>query len=390
MKVKRIIKRVVFPLIAIGLFGCKQPEVFDEPKISSTIVTPYVTSAYFQAKSNYPGEQYMKVWIGKDSNMSDGVCYEMTQEVESSFYVKVKGLAENTGYYCQIEAGNDNFAIKSEIMPFNTFEYGLFSVSEFQKVRFSKGNLQYQATTNTWRFAEHPWDFVGGVYSNDYYPPINEEYGNVYENGIKCSNNEISPYYSGWIDLFGWATSGYNHGAVCYQPWSTSNNCKDYYAYGFQQYNLYDMTGKADWGYNRISNDNSDNGKWRTLSIEEWVYVMSRGRRMANVNGVDGVILLPDFFSEEEPFAIIDSDDYSSNVISETEWTNTMEPFGAVFLPAAGTLDKYPRLNYEQACFYWSSTQDGDTAMVATPFFDYWYWDGRCNGNPVRLVQDIQ
>lgn len=29
------------------------------------------------------------------------------------------------------------------------------------QVYFSQGNLQYQASTNTWRFAENQWDFVG-------------------------------------------------------------------------------------------------------------------------------------------------------------------------------------------------------------------------------------
>ena len=36
-----------------------------------------------------------------------------------------------------------------------------FSVSDSTKIYFSQGNLQYQASTNTWRFAEHQWDYVG-------------------------------------------------------------------------------------------------------------------------------------------------------------------------------------------------------------------------------------
>lgn len=32
---------------------------------------------------------------------------------------------------------------------------GLFSISPTQQVQFSQGNLQYQASTNTWRFAEN-------------------------------------------------------------------------------------------------------------------------------------------------------------------------------------------------------------------------------------------
>ena len=91
---------------------------------------------------------------------------------------------------------------------------GLFSVSATQQVYFSKGNLQYRASTNTWRFAEHQYDCCGS------------------------NNQSVSSTYSGWIDLFGWGTSGYNHGAVCYQPWSGGVNANNYFAYGSATCNL--------------------------------------------------------------------------------------------------------------------------------------------------------
>lgn len=47
---------------------------------------------------------------------------------------------------------------------------GKFSVNSTQQVYFSKGNLQYQASTKTWRFAEHQWDFIGS--SNKIFLPI--------------------------------------------------------------------------------------------------------------------------------------------------------------------------------------------------------------------------
>ncbi|MDR9830232.1 hypothetical protein RCJ22_32120, partial [Vibrio sp. FNV 38] len=155
---------------------------------------------------------------------------------------------------------------------------GLFSVAPGYQVYFSQGNLQYQASTNTWRFAEHQWDYVGE------------------------GNNNISPNYNGWIDLFGWGTSGYDHGAVCHQPWSTSQNPHDYEAYGNWQYNLFDQNGQADWGCNAISNGgNTENSGWRTLNREEWTYVIdgrstASGARFAkaSVGGIKGVILLPD------------------------------------------------------------------------------------------------
>ena len=43
---------------------------------------------------------------------------------------------------------------------------GVFSVSSSIKVQFSQGNLQYQASTNTWRFADNQWDFIGEANKN--------------------------------------------------------------------------------------------------------------------------------------------------------------------------------------------------------------------------------
>ncbi|MBO4575358.1 MAG: PEGA domain-containing protein, partial [Bacteroidales bacterium] len=82
----------------------------------------------------------------------------------------------------------------------NNSSNGVFSVSSSKKVQFSKGNLQYQASTKTWRFAEHQWDVIGEA------------------------NKNISSSYSGWIDLFGWGTSGYNGK----NPWMISTTSTDY------------------------------------------------------------------------------------------------------------------------------------------------------------------
>ena len=71
-----------------------------------------------------------------------------------------------------------------------------FSVGESKKVYFAHGNLQYQASTQTWRFAENQYDTIGGANSN------------------------ISDSYSGWIDLFGWGTGN--------NPINTSTISEDY------------------------------------------------------------------------------------------------------------------------------------------------------------------
>lgn len=90
---------------------------------------------------------------------------------------------------------------------------GLFSVSSTKQVYFSKGNLQYigSASTPYWQFAENQWDYIGSF------------------NGSTFSNVDR--------DLFGWGTSGYNHGAICYQPWDMDVHSGRYYAYGNPSYN---------------------------------------------------------------------------------------------------------------------------------------------------------
>ena len=246
---------------------------------------------------------------------------------------------------------------------------GVFSVSASKQVHFSQGNLQYQASTNIWKFAENQWFFVGC-----------NEHGNVYENGIKCNNNLASPTYSGWIDLFMWGTSAYDHGAVCYRPWEKSSNSNNCYAYGSADYNLFDMTGKADWGYNAILNGgNQENYGWRTLKNEEWVYLIqtrqtTSGLRyvMAYLDDVPGMILLPDDWSLSTfPFnnANIPWAQYDSNVIDLVQWGG-LEQSGAVFLPASGGMYANS-VNNHGFGIYWSSSHNDDESC-----YDFIYTGG--------------
>jgi len=292
--------------------------------------------------------------------------YASSGEGMGSYTVAMSELTELTTYYVRAYAINEVGISYGEEVSFTTTESivvpegaiaGLFSVSDTLQVFFSQGNLQYQASTNTWRFAENQYDFVG------------------------LNNNRISETYDGWIDLFGWGTSGYAHGAVCYQPWSTSTVETSYKAYGNANYDLYDQTGQADWGYNAISNGGNEENLWRTLTNEEWAYVLntrttSSGLRFAKatVNDVKGLILLPDNWNSAT-YALNSTNNagnvqYNVNVISATDWMILQEA-GAVFLPAAGSrLDKtisgYSATNSQYASgYYWSSVHDlADGARV--------------------------
>ena len=257
---------------------------------------------------------------------------------------------------------------------------GQFSVGENTMVFFSQGNLQYRASTNKWKFATNQYDYIGS------------------------DNANISQTYAGWIDLFGWGTSGYNHGAHCYQPWSTSTNYDDYYAYGNEAYNLFDQSGQADWGYNAISNGgNQVNSGWRTLTKDEWAYLFntratSSGIRYAKatVNDVIGVILLPDDWNADY-YSLSNTNTsgagFSTNVITATQWV-TLEQHGAVFLPAAGSRFGAFVGNVGSSGYYWSASYSA-TNLAWSVYFgsSYLYagYDGnRCYGRSVRLVRSVE
>ena len=256
---------------------------------------------------------------------------------------------------------------------------GVFSVSDNTQVHFSQGNLQYQASTSTWRFAESQWDYMG--------------------NG----NANISSTYDGWIDLFCWGTSGYNHGAVCYQPWSSSQNDGDYYAYGSPNYNLFDQTGKADWGYNAISNGGNQENLWRSLTCEEWGYVLTLRTTTsgilyvkARVNNINGIILLPDDW-DASYYSLSNTNtgnaNYDGNIITASQW-NTLEQHGAVFLPAAGYRMGTSLGVVNTGARYWSSSHQNNNYSLYMDFgtsYLYTQWgNDRYLGGSVRLVCSLQ
>ena len=236
-----------------------------------------------------------------------------------------------------------------------------FSVGDSKKVYFAHGNLQYQASTQTWRFAENQYDTIGGANSN------------------------ISDSYSGWIDLFGWGTGN--------NPINTSTISEDYSTFD-------------DWG-------NNIGEGWRTLTKDEWEYLFCRRTDaahlfgMGSVNGVNGTIVLPDDwagdkftdtdnglnYSEEGYYNNNDGNRFSFNTYTAEQW-KTMEEAGAVFLPASGNRNGTEEvINVNLAGFYWSATPSSDINAYFLYISDYGlnphYSNGRQNAISVRLVHDF-
>ena len=126
---------------------------------------------------------------------------------------------------------------------------GLFSVCPVKRVFFSKGNLQFQASTNTRRFAECQYEFVG------------------------ADNMKLSPS----CGVFGRDTSGYDHGAVNYQLWNGNKDTKEQsLAPRIRQFHL--RLVRPVWpsrlGYNRIANGGNQENLWRTPVVAEWAFAL--------------------------------------------------------------------------------------------------------------------
>ena len=402
----RIIKLSLLAiLLATAFTGCKDPEN-NENNVEITVTTympTEITATTAQCGGHVTATGTAKLaelgvcWgtekdpVATDSHLSTTVTNE-------PFNCTLEGLLPETQYHVRAYALYESEYHYGEDHSFTTLAYngggdepepdpetpegltqGLFSVSETLQVRFSQGNLQYQASTGTWRFAESQLDYIGE--------------GNV----------NISESYDGWIDLFGWGTSGYNHGANAYQPWSASTHYSDYFAYGNGRNNLYDQTGQADWGYNAISNGgNTENSGWRTLRREEWSYLMSErttptGIHFATacVKGINGILIFPDDW--DGSYDITNPDKYSSafgnNTITAIDWVN-LEANGVVFLPAAGLRVEGTQVGYMQAGgVYWASTASSSELAYSM----YFVVDGKHRsvdvnnrefGASVRLVMD--
>jgi hypothetical protein len=303
------------------------------------------------------------------------------------YSIDITELEPNTTYYVKAYAKNSKGIGYGEELTFTTIETmevpdgclnGLYSVADDKQVWFSQGNLRYLASTNQWGFAEQQNSYEGQANAN------------------------ISETNDGWIDLFAWGTSGFDHGAVCYQPWSILVDDSSYYAYGSASSNLFDQTGQADWGYNIISDIGNQEGLWRTLTVEEWEYVFdlratASGIRFvkAQVGGVNGVILLPDEWNTS--FYTLNNINqktasFTSNVISLVNFESELHYNGAVFLPAAGRRKENVVDLEGTSGMYWSSTAWGvRTAFVVTmdsDLVEIYTTYRRYYGLSVRLVQD--
>ncbi len=212
------------------------------------------------------------------------------------------------------------------------YKSGHFSVSATKAVKFSPANLAYDTSSGEFYFFENQYDYSHNT-------------GDV-------------------RDLFAYGASGYDSKSPDGDAYATGDIEDTYY----------------DWGvYNAIthtigsSTTEYDAGEWRTLTWDEWYYLgYTRTNHAtliggAKVNGIFGVILLPDDWVAPSnlptfvaSFAFTDvSDDV--NTYTAEQWA-IFENSGAVFLPAVCNSGCIVTEDATQAyCSYWSATQYDDT-----------------------------
>ena len=234
------------------------------------------------------------------------------------------------------------------------------------KVRFSQGNLQWSGTYG-WRFAPNQWSYIGENANNDT-PTVSD--GN-------------------YLEFFCWGATGLN---------GVNPNTEDSYLGGSAN-----LSGNNDWGANAISNGgNKANSGWRTLSTTEWQYLFDSRTNAsdkyagATVNGIHGILLLPDSWTLPDgcAFTAGQGEGWSTNTYDTSQW-DSMEASGAVFLPAAGFRYGDWILAVEDNGYYWSSTANNANESNACGLFFYTSGIesnsasvGRENGLSVRLVRD--
>ena len=252
------------------------------------------------------------------------------------------------------------------------------------KVRFARGNLQYNYAENAWYTADKQYEVLGDL-------------------NLRFGDNT----YQGSIDLFSWSCESSNFGTLV----SSTDG---------------DFTGAfVDWGQKFAEDEN----EWFTLSRSEWEYLLAREKDSHKLwtmiaigpDSLNGLALFPDDWEAPAGLTIkygfYDLDnktDYKANSYTFAQW-EAMEAAGAVFIPLSGTRSGHIGFtgavsnpltgwycwvdNVNGIGYYWTSTPVA-TNTVATLILPGWhnskwtvpqYWSReRRRGQPVRLVTRVQ
>lgn len=283
---------------------------------------------------------------------------------------------------------------------------GTFSVSDTKSIYFSKGNLFCHKYVDTWSSSTCNWSFFENQYETFEY--------NGQNIGTDYSNVDT-------ISLFSWGTSNLfeEEGRIA-SPFITTG-VFDYGPGG----NNFTLNGIYDWGFNAITNGgNTQNSGWRTLTIDEWSYLLDGARGngtrttytynlpngtgdnlharwiRATINGqYKGLIIFPDTYYHPEGVTLegvvynsTGQDNFQTIIATISDWRK-MEAAGAVFLPAAGSRLNDDVRNVSIEGTYWNSFSYGPNASIRNLVINRYNIgtngeSGAYMGHSVRLVRD--
>lgn len=138
---------------------------------------------------------------------------------------------------------------------------------------------------------------------------------------------------------------------------------------------------------------------WRTLEKTEWEYLLlyrkdaTFKRGTGTVNGVHGMVLLPDRWQAPEGMVFSPGCiSWEDNVFTREQW-ELMKVEGAVFLPAADYVWDSNPPHLGASGLYWTATPKGDREAYYVCFYDGRVYasevNQRCFRLSVRLVRDV-
>ena len=200
-----------------------------------------------------------------------------------------------------------------------------FKVAADKKVHLASGNLQYRPESNEWHIAK-PLEWIG------------------------ANNRFIEPTFGGYIDLFGWGTSG----KVQNVPVTQYEKDVTKYATPGE-----DLKGISDWGYNPVKDElYCIEGPWRTLTMEEWAFLIdNHDVDFAYCGDTYFLIIYPDGETISGPNLGQDiyCSEYTQNMVDD------LISRGCALLPLAGYRDGQDVHNVDLGVFpklgaYWTST----------------------------------
>lgn len=291
-----------------------------------------------------------------------------------------------------------------------TFDAPVFTVnSDGGKVVFAPGNLQWSysamGTTHaiqsiinygnvyynsysggTWRFAEHQYDYVGS------------------------DNVNVSATCSTWVDLFGWGASGFRDS----KPYDirTFPTINASLSATQNQYKGYDW-GVLNSIYNPKTKTNDPYGTWRTLTKDEWDFLLNKRNNNwwrfnnikfpVNSDTIYGLLIYPDGITDK-PSGIsgnLTPNTTDSYTITKEDF-DVLESIGCAFLPSAGNLQWSSGEGYnfhktnEEWGFYWTASNNSSkkakyVKVNGTGGYPQIDDNGdRGVGYSVRLARDVQ